>query len=250
MRRALTLLLLALAGCQEEGPARVRPVPTPGPQIVVRDVFSRSGQVLLERGERVRFAVIGTGAGTQFGPDTFLHSAAFEEVDVVAVLSSTHLIAQATVAIGTGDGPKDLAAVSGGEIAVSPWAFEIASGGIEKAGTPPFTRAGEIDPSRDVDLFEFAPDRSAARWMLVRVDRDAEAPEDFAPTLEVFRADGRRVARTDRRCVAVFVNSRASWFARVADPAFGGGEDRRYRLVVGYGEPEGCLTAIPGELVP
>ena len=52
------------------------------------------GETEVERGERVRFAVTGTGAGTHFGPSTFLHSPAFAELRVVAVESTARLWGQ------------------------------------------------------------------------------------------------------------------------------------------------------------
>ena len=53
-------LLLLLAACDDSKPA-TRPVPTPGPQVVVKQIVSVSGKETVSRGERVRFAVAGTG---------------------------------------------------------------------------------------------------------------------------------------------------------------------------------------------
>ncbi len=262
-RRPRSLLLtVGVAACDGSSPDRARPVPTPGPQAVVREVVSLSGGARVERGERLQFAVVGTGSGTHFDAGTFLHQPAFEELQVIAVESSARLIAQGLVSIAAGTGPKDLAVVSGDELAVAPWAFEVTPSTVFDLGRPPSSSesiaqpdAAAIDPPGDVDLFRIQPGTGAAKTIVVRVDLlgtapGNEPPSDFAPIVELFAGDGRPLARSEHRCAWTTTRSRAPIYARVADPTRQGGPNRRYRLVAVFSKPEVCLTAAPGDLVP
>lgn len=261
MRRALLVLfaVAAGAGCDSsKGP--LRPVPTPGPQIVVKGSSALSGGDDVERGERIRFAIAGTGAGTHFGPSTFLDSPAFLDLQVVAVLSSSLLEGQGMVSLAAGDGPKDIAAVTGTEIAVAPWAFTVKPPSFIDLGeipassdapAKPSADAGVIDPAGDVDLYSFAPPDTGAHDLVIRLDRGSGAPGDFTPSLEVFDSKGARVASSATRCLSIRVaQSRSPLYVRVADPRHRGGPQMRYRLSAFFGLPESCLTVDPGGLVP
>ena len=243
VRRAAVLLPFLLAGCEEKTPD-LRPQPTPGPQIVVRESTARLGTDV-ERGERVRFAVIGTGAGTHFGSATFLYSPAFSELQVVAVLSTSRLIAQGVVSLAAGEGMKDIAAVTGAELAVAPWAFRVRPTALVELGNVPTNGEDVLDPAGDFDVFRLAPPTDALLDLIVKV---VPQVDDFDPSLELYDARGRLLGASDTRCVAVRVNSRSPLYARVADPTGAGGPDHRYRIAAGFGHPASCLAA--GDLVP
>lgn len=247
MRRALLLLAIGtvvLAGCQDESKLPGRPIPTPGPQVVVRELRTISGTETVERGERIAFAVIGTGAGTHFDGTTFLNSPAFEELRVVAVLSSSLLQAQGTIAAGAGAGNKDLSVVTGNELAIAPWAFAVAQTERVKLGVPP-VESGEqtLDPGGDVDLYDFAPENGQARDAVIRVFGSGT----LRPEIAVYRGDGRSVADAGKSCAVVRVNSKAPVIVKVTDPARSGGA---YVLRIDYGRPEDCLLAMPDDLIP
>ena len=218
-----------------------------------RSSWSRSSwSTDVERGERLRFAVIGTGAGTHFGSTTFLHSPAFSELQVVAVESTSRLLAQGVVSLGAGEGMKDIAAVSGDELAVAYWAFRVRPTTVTELGTVPTNSDGAeapdanvIDPAGDFDVFRLAPPTDALLDLIVRVDPQLA---DFHPSLEVYDALGRLLGASDTRCVALRVNSRSPLYVRVADSTGASGPDRRYRIAAGFGHPASCLAA--GDLVP
>lgn len=250
----VTLAGAAVLGACEKSKERVRPVPTPGPQIVVREVASRAGGSVIERGERVRFAVIGTGTGTHFGDATFLHSPAFATIAIVAVESSSRLLAQGTVSLAAGEGNKDLAAVSGGEIAIEPWSFAVVPTTVVDLGKVPCSSddaagdANVIDTVGDFDVYAISPPTDAILTLLVEVEVASNAPADFRPSLELYAADGRLLAASDHRCVSAKVRSRAPVYARVGDPGNEGGADRRYRIAAAFGQPDACIAS--GDLTP
>jgi len=247
MRRVLLALVLAplAAACDQSRPV-TRPVPTPGPQVVVQDVTSISGGEKVERGERIRFAVAGTGAGTHFSSETFLDSKAFSDLRVVAVVTSRLLYAQGTVGIGASQGHKDLAVVSGGELAVDPWAFEVQAKPLPAAlGPPPVTADGVIDAAGRAALFSVTPKDSAVRTLVISVERGRDAPADFTPSLEIYSSEGRLVQSPASGCGFVEVRSRAPLFVRIADPLHGAGADRRFHFVATYGDPWLCKKAEP-----
>lgn len=248
-------LSCALLAC-EKSKDPVRPVPTPGPQIVAGEISGSLGGGRVERGERVRFAVTGTGTGTHFGASTFLHSPAFTGLRVVAVESTARLWAQGTVSLAAGEGNKDLAAVTGDEIAIEPWAFQVIPTDIVDLGRVPTQSDGlggdanVLDSSRDFDVYAISPPTDAILDLLVRVDVAEGAPASFTPSLELYAADGRLLAASDHRCVSTPVRSRAPIYARVGDPGSVGGENRRYRIAAAFGLPDACLAADPGGLPP
>lgn len=245
--------LAMAAACDKPKPA-TRPVPTPGPQIVVKG-STAADDTKLSRGERIRFAVVGTGSGTHFGASTFLDAPAFSDLRVVAVESSRMLWAEGTVSIAAPAGHKDLAAVTGSELAVDPWAFAIPENDrILSLGSPPASTdtvaalpadAGVIDPPGDVDLFQVVPADSGARTLVFRLRRASEATADFHPTLEIYGPTGLRLAAPSSRCAVIPVHSRNPLFARVADPLHRGGADRRYVLAVHVGLPQDCALPVP-----
>ena len=254
----VTLAGAAVFGACEKPKERLRPVPTPGPQIVVREMSSRAGGSVVERGERVHFAVIGTGSGTHFGEATFLHSPAFATLAIVAVESSSRLLAQGTVSLAAGEGNKDLAAVSGGEIAIEPWSFTVVPTTIVDLGKVPcssdalgtFGDANVIDVAGDFDVYAISPPTDAILTLLVEVELASDAPADFRPSLELYAADGRLLAASDHRCASTKVRSRAPVYARVGDPGNEGGADRRYRIAAAFGQPDACIGSSPGDLPP
>lgn len=223
---------------------------------MVGPIRGSQGGPLLERGARVRFLVTGTGSGTHFGPDTFLHSPALVDVRVVAVESSARLWAQGTVSLAAGEGNKDLAAVSGDEIAVEPWAFRVLPTELVDLGRVPAASDGlggdanVLDEPGDFDVYVISPPTDAIRTLLVRVDVEEDAPADFTPSLELFAADGRLLAASDHRCLSTPVRSRAPLYARVGDPGGAGAADRRYRVAAAFGLPDACLASDPGSLPP
>ena len=235
-------LLLLLAACDDSKPA-TRPVPTPGPQVVVKQIVSVSGKETVSRGERVRFAVAGTGAGTHFSASTFVDSKAFTDLRVVAVVSSTLLYAQGTISVIAAEGHKDLAVVSGAELAIDPWAFVVDPKPATIAlGAPPVTATGAVTKEGEVALFQLTPKDSGLRTIVIRVDRDPAAPPDFEPSLEIYDAEGKPLARPARGCAAIEVRSRAPLFVRIADPLRRGGENRRFTIAALYGQPFLCVT--------
>lgn len=245
----------ALAGC-DDSKDRGRPVPTPGPQIVVGEVGSRLGGSVVERGERVRFAVTGTGTGTHFDAGTFLHSPAFTSLSVTAVESPVRLLAQGTVSLAAGEGNKDIAAVSGDELAVEPWAFRVVPTTIVNLGKVPCSSDGSggdanvLDPAGDFDVYAIYPPTDAVLTLLVEVELASGAPAAFRPSLELYSTDGRLLAASDHRCVSAKVRSRAPVYARVGDPGAQGGADRRYRVAAAFGLPDACIASSPGDLPP
>lgn len=252
MRRALALFVLVSA-CNDTPPA-MRPPPTPGPIAAVTAVTSISGGARVQRGEIVRFAVVGTGTGTHFGSSTFLQMAGFEELAVVAVESTAKLWAQGRVSLGSPAGKKDLAAVSGSEIAVAQWALEVIEPEVVKLGVPPADSAlsasgdaGVLDPLGDVDLYEIEALDGNLRTLVVRVDTPPGSPLVIA--LELYSPGGAKLAAPRYACAAVQTRG-TRVLARVADIGRRGGEDFRYRLVASYEQPEACLTWEPGNLPP
>jgi hypothetical protein len=250
-RLLVPFLVLAAAAACDEKKTEGRPVPTPGPQIVVREISSASGGPEVERGERIRFLVIGTGAGTHFGAQTFLHSPALADLTVVAVESSARLWAQGLVSFAAGEGNKDLAVVSGDELAVAPWAFAVRrTFPIDLGRAPADSReltgdANVIDPAGDVDVYTVAPPTDAVQNLNVRVDAAG-----FEPSLELYRVDGRLAAHSDSGCASVAVRSRQPVFVRVSDRSGAGSPAHTYRVSAAFGLPDACLAASPGDLVP
>ncbi len=254
VKRVLPVVLLAsLAGCEDE-PLPGRPAPTPGPIAAVTSVASLSGSPKVERGEIVRFAVIGTGTGTHFGPATFVQAAGFEEMTVVAVDSSAKLWAQGRVSFGAPAGKKDLAVVTGSEIAVAPWALEVVAPDVVKLGAPPVNSehaaaadASVLDPAGDVDVYEIESRDRNLRTLVIRADTPAGSPLELS--LEVYAMNGARLAAPRYPCAVVQTRGEKV-LARVTDAGRRGGEGFRYRLVAGYEQAEACLTWQPGSLPP
>ena len=249
MRRGDYVLLFscfAFAGACDMSKPLTRPVPTPGPQVVVTGTTAISGNENVERGERIRFAIKGTGAGTHFSSETFLTSTAFSDLRVVAVLNSQLLYAQGTVAIAASRGHKDLSVVSGSELAIDPWAFVVADlPAARPLGTPPLEETGAIETAGEAALYQIAPKDFAVRTLVISAERDRNAPVDFIPSLEVYAADGRVVQAPASGCAAIEVRSRAPLFLRVADPLRRAGADRRFHLTASYGDAWLCKKVEP-----
>lgn len=249
MVASLASMALASTAC-DEPKIPGRPVPTPGPWIVVRESTSRLGAEDVERGERIRFAVIGTGTGTRFDAGTFLHSPAFEELQVVAVESSARLLAQGLVSLGAGEGWKDLAAVSGDELAVAPWAFHVQPTRVTRLGEVPCdsvgaseTDANVLDPAGDFDVYEIFPPTDAVRTLLVRAHPGADMPADSRLAVELFDARGRMLDASDGPCASTQVRSRSPIYARISERGGRGGPAYRYHVTAGFGHPAPCVGA-------
>ena len=86
--------------------------------------------------------------GSMFDESTFLHSPAFVSLAVVTVESSARLLAQGTVSLAAGEGNKDLAAVSGNELAIEPWSFRVLPTTIVELGRVPCSSDGERGTQR------------------------------------------------------------------------------------------------------
>ena len=136
-------------------------------------------------------------------------------------------------------------------------AFTVVPTRITDIGTVPCASdaatgsdANVLDPPGDFDVYALAPPTDAIRTLLVRVERSAGAPASFRPSLELYAADGTRLAASDHGCAAATVRSRATVYARVSDPGAAGGAAYRYRVAAAFGEAEACLASFPSELPP
>lgn len=245
MRGGWTALGLALlAGCQSSSGAVALPA---GPKAVIGQITSASGTSTVGIGERVRFAVMGSGGGTHFSGATYLNSPAFSDLEIVAVVNSSLLFAQGTISVQSAAGARDLAVVTGKEVTIIPAAFTIPSTvTIPNEGVPPVSVAGSILRAGAVALYQVAPVDDGLRTLIFRVDRDPAAPGEFEPTLEVYQAVGPLLAAPIKPCAAVQVNSTNPLVARIADPARGAGADHKYLLSVFYGDPYDCVLSQPG----